>query len=85
MEQEDRIDIYTIPPNFTEEGTLLSGRIKTRNGVETYGKGKDVHWHDRPGSGGDFECHRSSGGEPVWVYWELFSVCGPEKVSGAAG
>ena len=35
MEQEDRIDIYTIPPNFAEEGTLLSGRIKTRNGVET--------------------------------------------------
>lgn len=35
MEQEDRIDIYTIPPNFAEEGTLLSGRIKTRNAVET--------------------------------------------------
>ena len=24
MEQEDRIDIYTIPPNFAEEGTLLA-------------------------------------------------------------
>ena len=35
MEQEDRIDIYTIPPNFAEEGRLLSGRIKTRNAVET--------------------------------------------------
>lgn len=35
MEQEDRIEIYTIPPNFAEEGTLLSGRIKTRNAVET--------------------------------------------------
>ena len=35
MEQEDRIDIYIIPPNFAEEGTLLSGRIKTRNAVET--------------------------------------------------
>ena len=35
MEQEDRIDIYTIPPTFAEEGTLLSGRIKTRNAVET--------------------------------------------------
>lgn len=35
MDQEDRIDIYTIPPNFAEEGTMLSGRIKTRNAVET--------------------------------------------------
>lgn len=35
MEREDRIDIYTIPPNFAEEGTMLSGRIKTRNAVET--------------------------------------------------
>lgn len=34
MDQEDRIDIYTIPPNFAEEGTMLSGRIKTRNAVE---------------------------------------------------
>lgn len=35
IEKEERIDIYTIPPNFAEEGTLLSGRIKTRNAVET--------------------------------------------------
>lgn len=35
MDQEERIDIYTIPPNFAEEGTMLSGRIKTRNAVET--------------------------------------------------
>ena len=35
MDQEDRIEIYTIPPNFAEEGTLFSGRIKTRNAVET--------------------------------------------------
>lgn len=35
MRQEDRIEIYTIPPNFAEEGTLLSGRIRTKNAVET--------------------------------------------------
>ena len=35
MNQEERIDIYTIPPNFAEEGTMFSGRIKTRNAVET--------------------------------------------------
>lgn len=35
MDQEDRIDVYTIPPNFAEEGTLFSGRVKTRNAVET--------------------------------------------------
>lgn len=34
MEEEDRIEIYTLPPNFAEEGTLLSGRIKTRNAIE---------------------------------------------------
>lgn len=34
MEQEDRIEIYTLPPNFAEEGTLLSGRVKTRNAIE---------------------------------------------------
>lgn len=32
---DERIEIYTIPPNFAEEGTILSGRIKTRNAVET--------------------------------------------------
>lgn len=30
-----KVDIYTIPPNFAEEGTILSGRIRTRNAVET--------------------------------------------------
>lgn len=35
MSEENRIDIYTIPPNFAEEGTLLSGRVKTRNALET--------------------------------------------------
>lgn len=35
MDQEDRIEIYTIPPNFAEEGTLFSGLVKTRNAVET--------------------------------------------------
>lgn len=35
MDQDERIDIYTIPPNFAEEGTMLSGRIRTRNAVET--------------------------------------------------
>lgn len=30
-----RVDIYTIPPNFAEEGTLFSGRVRTRNAVET--------------------------------------------------
>ena len=35
MDSEDRIEIYTIPPNFAEEGTILSGRVKTRNAVET--------------------------------------------------
>ena len=35
MSEENRIDIYTIPPNFAEEGTILSGRVKTRNALET--------------------------------------------------
>lgn len=35
MNQDEQVDIYTIPPNFAEEGTMLSGRIKTRNAVET--------------------------------------------------
>lgn len=34
-EQKDRIDLYFIPPNFAEEGTVLSGRLRTRNAVET--------------------------------------------------
>jgi len=28
-------ELYPIPPNFAEEGTLFSGRIRTRNAVET--------------------------------------------------
>lgn len=35
MNEDNRIDIYTIPPNFAEEGTILSGRVKTRNALET--------------------------------------------------
>lgn len=35
MSGDNRIDIYTIPPNFAEEGTILSGRVKTRNALET--------------------------------------------------
>lgn len=35
MEREERIEIYMIPPNFAEEGTMLSGRIRTKNAVET--------------------------------------------------
>ena len=28
MNENNRIDIYTIPLNFAEEGTILSGRVK---------------------------------------------------------
>ena len=31
MNENNRIDIYTIPPNCAEEVTILSGRVKTRN------------------------------------------------------
>ncbi|MCD7884734.1 MAG: hypothetical protein LUI87_13680 [Lachnospiraceae bacterium] len=30
-----KVDVYRIPPNFAEEGTVLSGRLKMRNAVET--------------------------------------------------
>lgn len=30
-----KTDVYIIPPNFAEEGTLFSGRVRTRNAVET--------------------------------------------------
>ena len=30
MDREDQIEIYTIPPNFAEEGTVFSGRINRR-------------------------------------------------------
>lgn len=33
MRQEER-DVYVIPPNFIEGGTLMGGMIKTRNAVE---------------------------------------------------
>ena len=33
MDREER-DIYTIPPNFIEGGTLFGGMFKTRNVVE---------------------------------------------------
>lgn len=33
MEQEQR-DVYLIPPNFIEGGTLLGGMFKTRNVIE---------------------------------------------------
>ena len=32
MKNEER-DIYTIPPNFIEGGTLLGGMFRTRNAV----------------------------------------------------
>ena len=32
--QQDERDIYLIPPNFIEGGTLLGGMFKTRNVVE---------------------------------------------------
>ena len=33
MRQEER-DVYIIPPNFIESGTLMGGMVKTRNAVE---------------------------------------------------
>ena len=33
MRQEER-DVYFIPPNFIEGGTLMGGMVKTRNAVE---------------------------------------------------
>lgn len=34
MPQRERADVYTIPPNFAKEGTILSGRVEARNAVE---------------------------------------------------
>lgn len=34
MSQKERVDVYTIPPNFAKEGTILSGRVEARNAVE---------------------------------------------------
>lgn len=28
------MDVYTIPPNFAQEGTILSGRVRFRNAFE---------------------------------------------------
>lgn len=33
MRQEER-DVYIIPPNFIEGGTLMGGMFKTRNVIE---------------------------------------------------
>ena len=33
MRQEER-DVYVIPPNFIEGGTLMGGMFKTRNVIE---------------------------------------------------
>ena len=33
MRQDER-DVYVIPPNFIEGGTLMGGMVKTRNAVE---------------------------------------------------
>ena len=33
MRQEER-DVYVIPPNFIEGGTLMGGLIRTRNAIE---------------------------------------------------
>ena len=33
MRQEER-DVYVIPPNFIEGGSLMGGMVKTRNAVE---------------------------------------------------
>ena len=33
MRQEER-DVYVIPPNFIEGGTLMGGMFKTRNTIE---------------------------------------------------
>lgn len=35
--QKERVDVYTIPPNFATEGTILSGRLRIRNAFEAGG------------------------------------------------
>lgn len=32
--QRERVDVYTIPPNFAQEGTIFSGRVRFRNAFE---------------------------------------------------
>lgn len=43
MKNEER-DIYIIPPNFIEGGTLMGGMIKTRNAVEAGIIGVAIGW-----------------------------------------
>ena len=43
MKNEER-DVYIIPPNFIEGGTLLGGMLKTRNAVEASILGMAVGW-----------------------------------------
>lgn len=90
MNENNRIDIYTIPPNFAEEGTILSGRVKTRNAFETgtdsrgigaayyvtecYGKDKTIHRHDSPGAGYNPGYPGSSGRKSICIYRKLFQI-----------
>ncbi len=32
--QREKADVYTIPPNFAQEGTIFSGRVRLRNAFE---------------------------------------------------
>ena len=43
MKNEER-DVYIIPPNFIEGGTLLGGMLKTRNAVEASILGMAAGW-----------------------------------------
>ena len=90
MNEDNRIDIYTIPPNFAEEGTILSGRVKTRNAFETAlilaglvplimslsvtGKTKSIHRHDSPGAGYNPGYPGSSGRKSICIYRKLFQI-----------
>ena len=43
MKNEER-DVYIIPPNFIEGGTLMGGMLKTRNAIEAAILGTVVGW-----------------------------------------
>jgi len=43
MKNEER-DVYIIPPNFIEGGTLMGGMVKTRNAIEAGILGAAVGW-----------------------------------------
>ena len=43
MKSEER-DVYYIPPNFIEGGTLMGGMFKTRNAIEAAILGTVVGW-----------------------------------------